>query len=181
MKVLGIDGGAERLGWAIVEDDGKKLSYLDSGIVRMPRNKGGTTFQNYRIEFIKNYVSLLTAPGSILDQSINPVDAVVNETVPAVGSFGGTQMYLVNVAVTILQTITVARDIPLYQIGATSVHTTIVGKRPKGKKITKPQVRNAVIDLLPEVAHRKSDWIKSFDEPDAIAVAAAYLLGQRED
>ncbi len=173
MIALGIDGGAERLGWGIVEKTRTRPVYLGSGLVKMPRDTG--TFQTYRLEFIKAYVDALTKPGALFDPSFIKLDAVVNETVPAVGSFGGTQMYLANVSVTIIQTLAMERDIPVYQIGATSVHTSIVGKRPKGKKVTKPQVRNGVINLLPELEHRKRDWVKHFDEPDALAVALAWL------
>lgn len=173
MRVLGIDGGAERLGWAIVEDGSNGPVYLGSGLVKMPRDKG--VFQEYRLEFIEAYVRALTKPGSILDQSLLEVDEVVNETVPAVGSFRGTQMYLVNVGITVIQTLAIERGIKVSQIGATTVQSMIVGKRAKGVKVTKPQVRNGVISLLPELAPRKRDWVKHFDEPDAIAVALAHL------
>lgn len=173
MIVLGIDGGAERLGWGIVEKTPSKPVYIDSGLVRHPRAK--SVFQPYRMDLLTTYVRALTKPGAIFDPSFLKIDAVVNETVPAVGSFGGTQMYLVNVAVTAVQTLAIERDIPVYQISAPTVHTSIVGKRPKGKKVTKPQVRNGVINLLPELAHRKRDWTKFFDEPDSLAVALAYL------
>lgn len=135
MRVLGIDGGAERLGWGIVESTPTGPVYIDSGLVRMPR--GASPFQDYRVTFIERYVKYLTAPGSVYDQEIVPIDAVVNETVPVVGSYGGTQMYLVNVAVTVVQALAIERDIPVHQVGATTVQKAMVGKRPKGKKITK--------------------------------------------
>ena len=84
-------------------------------------------------------------------------------------------MYLVNVAMSNVRALAIERGIPVHQIGATTVHKRLVGKRPKGKKITKVQVRNGVIKLLPELEHRKRDWVKHFDEPDAIAVALAFL------
>lgn len=173
MIVLGVDGGAERLGWGIVEKTPAHPVYIDSGLVKHPR--AGSVFQPYRMDLLETYVRALTSPGSIFDPSYLKIDAVVNETVPAVGSYGGTQMYLVNVAVTAVQTLAIERNIPVYQISATTVHKSIVGKRPKGKKVTKPQVRNGVINLLPEIAHRKRDWVKHFDEPDSLAVALAYL------
>lgn len=173
MRVLGIDGGAERLGWAILEHGTDGPIYIDSGLVKMPR--GTTEFQQYRAELEHAYVHALTQPGSVLDQRSEPVDALVNETVPAVGSYRGTQMYLVNVAMSNVRALAIERGIPVHQIGATTVHKRLVGKRPKGKKITKVQVRNGVIKLLPELESRKRDWVKHFDEPDAIAVALAFL------
>jgi Holliday junction resolvasome RuvABC endonuclease subunit len=60
------------------------------------------------------------------------------------------------------------------QIGATTVQAKIA-IRGKGKKITKPQVRNGVINLLPTLKDKAAEWIKEFDEPDAIAIALAHL------
>ena len=38
MKVLGIDPGIERLGWALVEEDGKKFKYILSGVKKTSKN-----------------------------------------------------------------------------------------------------------------------------------------------
>jgi Holliday junction resolvasome RuvABC endonuclease subunit len=124
VRVLGIDGGAERLGWGIVEKTPSRPVYIDSGLAKFPR--ADAVFQSYRVNLLEAYVRALTGPGSIFDPSYLKIDAVVNETVPAVGSYGGTQMYLVNVAVTAVQTLAIERDIPVYQISATSVHKSIV-------------------------------------------------------
>jgi Holliday junction resolvasome RuvABC endonuclease subunit len=169
--LLSVDGGAERLGWAILDKVGGKPVYYDSGLVSFPAYK---PFQKYRLDLIDYYVDALTRPGSVFDNSFAPVTQVVNETVPAVGSFGGTQMYLVNVAMSVVQTIARLAGIPVDQIAARTVQSRIaVG--PKRKKVSKVQVRNGVFQLLPELEYRKSDWTKVFDEPDSIATGLAYL------
>jgi Holliday junction resolvasome RuvABC endonuclease subunit len=171
MALLSVDGGAERLGWAILDNEKGKPVYYDSGLVAFPAYK---PFQKYRLDLIDYYVDALTRPGSVFDQTFVPITQVVNEMVPAVGSFGGTQMYLVNVAMAVVQTIARLAGIPVAQIGATTVQSKIaIG--PKRKKVSKVQVRNGVFQLLPELEYRKSDWTKVFDEPDAIAVGLAYL------
>lgn len=171
MTLLSVDGGAERLGWALLDKIDDKPVYYDSGLVTF---KSFKPFQKYRLDLINHYVQSLTAPGSVFDPSFIPVDQMVNEIVPPIGSFGGTQMYLVNMSVTVVQTLASFYGIPIAQIGATTVQSKIaVG--PKRKKVSKVQVRNGVFELLPELEHRKSDWTKVFDEPDAIAVGLAYL------
>lgn len=168
MIVLGIDGGAERLGWGLLER-GDKPIYLDSGIISLPR--GSKVYQAYRLEIISFYVENLWR---LIDDPYIPIDVVVNETVPAAGTFNGTQMYLVNAVVAAIQALTMERGIKVDQIGATSVQSRIaVGK--KGRKTSKVQVRNGVIELLPELLPRKSEWVKVFEEPDALAVGLAYM------
>ena len=172
MPLLSIDGGAKRLGWALLDREGSKPVYYDSGIVTYEPFE---PFQAYRLGLIGHYVDALTRPGSVFDNSYLPVTKMVNETVPAVGTFGGVQMYLVNVSMTVVQTIACLADVPVDQISARTVQSRIaIGAKPKGK-VSKVQVRNGVFQLLPELEHRKSEWTKVFDEPDAIAVGLAYL------
>lgn len=173
MSVLSFDGGAERMGWSILDRNGSKPVYIDSGLVELPRNN--IAFQEYRLQLINTLVYLLNRPMSVLETEWQPVSEVVTETVPALGSFGGVQMYLVNVAVTTVQAMAFDRGIPVSQIGATTVHTAMAGKKKKNKKTTKVQVRNGVLKLLPELEYRKPDWTKKFDEPDAIAIGLTSL------
>ncbi len=37
MKVLGIDPGSRKLGWAVVEVKGRKFTYIDSGVLRFDK------------------------------------------------------------------------------------------------------------------------------------------------
>jgi hypothetical protein len=98
----------------------------------------------------------------------------VTEALPPFG-MAGAQQYLVNVALTTVQTIAFLYDLPVAQIAAKTVHAKIAINPRRAKKVTKPMVRNGVINLIPELADRKKDWTKVFDEPDAIAVGLAYM------
>jgi Holliday junction resolvasome RuvABC endonuclease subunit len=174
MALLSIDGGAERLGWGILEREGNRPVYLDSGLVSFAQKDFGGTFQDYRLALIRHYVDHLTRPGSIFDDSFMPVTEMVAEVLPAIGFGNPVQAYLANVALTVVQTIAVLADVPMSQISARTVQSRIAVGR-KGKKITKVQVRNGVLRQLPELEHRKKEWTKIFDEPDALAVGLSYL------
>lgn len=174
MITLGIDGGAERLGWSLLERVDGKPVYLDSGLVALPYKTSGLTFQEYRLALTEFYVDHLTRPGSVFDPSYLKVEQVVTEILPPVGFSNGVQAYLVNVALTIVQSLAILAGVPVYQIGATTVQKHIAINKVS-KKVSKVQVRNGVFELLPELRPRKSEWTKVFDEPDAIAVALAFL------
>lgn len=164
MKVLSFDSGAKRMGWAALgREDGKPYYHL-SGILELIRGSS-EPFQHYRIRLTTEVVN----SAKVLIETFDP-DEIVSETIPAVGFNNGTQSYLANVAITSVHAVALACGLPIYQIGANTVKTRIaVG----GK--TKPRVRNGVFQLLPELEKRKSDWVKVFDEPDAIAVGLTHL------
>ena len=56
MRILAIDPGAERCGWALLEDG---PTYIDSGILGLPRQ--GADFQLYRLELDIWYHGLFSA------------------------------------------------------------------------------------------------------------------------
>jgi Holliday junction resolvasome RuvABC endonuclease subunit len=175
-RVLAFDPGFQRMGWASIGWDRGSLYYHMSGVFHLDPIlekvvSSGSKYQQRRIDYVE---SLAYALPTLFD--LTQPDAVVNETVPAVGSFNGTQMYLANVAITVVQTIACQRGLPVSQIGATSVHSKFFPKH-KGK-VTKPKLRNAVIELFPELAPRKSEWTGKtaiYEEPDAIAIGAVEL------
>src|SRR3954463_13223701 len=144
MALLCIDGGAERLGWGILEREGNRPVYLDSGLVSFPQSAFAGTFQEYRLALTEYYIDHLTRPGSVFDDSFLPVTEVVTEMLPAVGFGNGVQAYLVNVALTVVQTIAMLAGLQVHQISARTVQSKIAVGR-KGKKVSKVQVRNGVI------------------------------------
>lgn len=159
MRVLSFDPGAERCGWACLDH----LTYLGSGILTCHRSSQ-QTFQEYRLRLTNlTRISVLA-----LINQYDP-DKIVNEVVPAVGggNFINPQSYLANVVTTTIHTAAIELNVPVEQISARSVQSRIA-IRGKGKKITKIQVRNGVISLLPEF---RSYLMKvKPDETDAIAI-----------
>lgn len=175
MKILAIDPGAERLGWALLESDlsedviNKPPRLLDSGVFALKRAVNESKkepFQKYRLRLI-HYWARRNMFG------VYP-DVLVSEIVPVVGGgnfVAATQSQLAGTAITVIQARASQRRIPIEQIGATTIKAQIGGN----KKATKVQVRNGVFTILPETKARKSEWTKIFEEPDAIATGLAYL------
>lgn len=174
MIILSFDPGAERMGYAVLEQDKnkdiKKLGYGQLGVTRQ-RNKQNKqeAYHDYRMKVIDFWL----AEAPILINSFSP-DIIVNEIVPVVG--GGnfvvaTQSQLASTAITIVQAVAKQNGIPVEQIGATTVKAKIGG----GKKATKVAVRNGVFKIMPELEVHKKEWTKVFDISDAFAIGFTYL------
>jgi Holliday junction resolvasome RuvABC endonuclease subunit len=169
MRVLAFDSGAENLGWASVGREGSSPYYHLSGVLHLHKNESGLTFQNYRLELTRELNNSIPALIELTDP-----EQIVTEIIPPVGFNNPVQSYLANVAATVIHVVALDYGLPIYQIGATTVHKRIaIGV--KGRKVTKVQVRNGVFRLLPELEDRKKEWTKRFDEPDAIAIALSHL------
>lgn len=165
MRVLSFDPGAERMGHAVLESGPK---FIVSG-VRYCNRWPKEAFQAYRLRLEQLWVEETIA---LLDD-YGP-DAIVSEIVPSTGFNNASQSYLANTAITVVHAIAYSRGIPVHQLSARHVQKQIA-IRGKSKKITKPQVRNGVIQLLPELKPKLSKWVKIFEEPDALAVGLTYL------
>lgn len=173
---MSFDPGSERLGVALLKGDKestkiKPPEYVYSDYFAFPRtiNECRQKYQEYRLSLIQHWAEEAT----YLFASHSP-DEIVSETVPVVGGgnfVAATVSQLAATAITAIQTIAAHTGIPFTQIGATTVKARIGGSN----KATKVKVRNGVIKLFPQLAERKSDWVKIFEEPDAIAIGAAYL------
>jgi hypothetical protein len=174
MRCLAFDSGAERLGWASIGSEFSDITerahpyYHMSGIIKMHR--GNQAFQEYRLEITR---TLLHWVPTLIE--LTEPELVVSEIIPPMGFNNSVQSYLANVAITAVHAVVIDSGIPLKQISATSVQSQIaLGK--KTKKTSKVQVRNGVLELLPELKHRKSEWSRSpWDEVDAIAIGLTTL------
>lgn len=173
-RVLGIDPGAERLGWCVLKRDSKTKppKYLGLGYFGVPRKVNGsnTPFQEYRLSLLDFWINQTP----ILLDRYKP-DEIVCETVPP--DFGGNraatvQGHLALCAVTTLQVIARQRGLPVSQIGATTVKTRIGGD----KKASKAKVRDGVIKIMPELEAFKKEWttMKLWDIPDAVAIGLTF-------
>lgn len=174
MRTLNFDGGAERMGWAMLAridytnaDPG--LYYHMSGILALAKGDK-EKYQDYRLRLIEE----VSTSVPILIETWKP-DVIVTEVLPPNGFGSPFQAYLANVALTTVQVIAYQNDIPVEQVSARTVQAKIAVGKTKGKKITKPQVRNGVLALFPELEERRKEWVKHFDEPDAIAIGATFL------
>ena len=164
--VLALDSGAARAGWSVLAN--RPPEYIDSGVVHTPRG-ANEAFQTYRMRLTDKWVGLTLE----LLYDYHP-DVIVTETVPALGANNGTQLYLANVQITVVHAIAVLKGVPVEQVSARTVQAEIA-IRGKGKKITKPQVRNGVFARLPELQPRFSEFTKVFEGSDALAIGLHYL------
>lgn len=98
-------------------------------------------------------------------------EIVVTETVPVFGMNNFAQGYLANVMATTVHVVAFSHGLRVEQVSAQKVHNQIaVGGKTKNP--TKPQVRNGVLQLLPQLKDSKiKEWVKVFEEPDALAIA----------
>lgn len=169
MNVLAIDPGAERIGWASLEGPlpNGLPGYHLSGVIPIPR--GTQKFQEYRMALAATLVHWCPT----LFELTQP-DIVVSEIVPSRGAAINEQLYLSNVAISTIHAVAMAQGIECVQVAARTVQTRIA-IRGKSKGVTKPQVRNGVLKLLPELEHRRSDWTKIYEEPDALAIGLNHL------
>jgi hypothetical protein len=102
---------------------------------------------------------------------------IITETVPVVGMNNFAQGYLANVMATTVHTVCVLQDYRVEQVSARSVQKNI-SVRGKTKNVTKPQVRNGVLSLVPELKDKFKENMKIFEESDAVAIAL-YTLGYK--
>lgn len=169
-RILAIDPGAERLGWALLEGP-VKPEVLDSGILGLHREPK-EEFQKYKLRLIKYWANL--AP--VLFAQTQP-DIIVNETLPAVGGgnfIAATQSELAKTAITVIHTWAFYQGLVVAQVGATTVKAKIGGV----KNATKAKVRNGVTAFFPELTFElKKESVSSppvWDRSDAIAIGATY-------
>lgn len=167
MRVLSVDPGAKRCGWAVI-DDYDVTEYVASGIYGLKReenDKGkAEAYQKYRLRLIEFWVE---QTNYLLD-SYEP-DVVVTEIVPAVGGgnfVAATQSQLAQAVATVIHAISVNRGKEISQVAANQAKRNVGGV----KDASKAKVREGVIHFLPSLEYRRSEWVKIADEPDAIAI-----------
>jgi len=177
MNILSMDPGATRAGWACLgnyppayrKSKPGEVTPLGSGIyhtARLPKQ----TFQSYRMELCERWIDIATD----LVEEYKP-DRFVSEIVPSRGAEIMDQLYLANVQITTVHTVMMEWGVQVVQVSARTVQAQIARRKP-GVKLTKPQVRDGVIDRLPDYADRLTG-IKVFEESDALAIGLWYLKG----
>lgn len=166
MKILAIDPGAERCGYALIESG---PSLIESGVLNVPRRD--QAFQEYRLR-LEEDVAIYFDPLFIL-----PPDKVTNEIMPAVG--GGnfavaTQSYLANCTVSVLHTLAFLYEVPVEQISARTVQKQI-GIKGRTGKVSKAGMRKGVLQCLPCLNEHIKDPEWPWDRWDAIGIGLAAL------
>lgn len=177
MRVLGIDPGAVRMGWGVVEIRLGGFVLMDSGLISLPRHDD-EKFGDYRRrvmyhwwDFYPQFMSHLRHP-----------NLIASETLPAKGSgnFINPQTEAVKTVITTMQLGAYnASEPPWKEIPSSTVKKAVFGmasKSPKSDskkriKVSKVDMRNAVQEIFPELKKRVWEQDLFADEIDAIAVA----------
>lgn len=172
MRVLGIDPGAIRCGWAVIEGTEFQPKEVASGFLGLERhvnNGKAEEFQKYRLRLMDFWIDQT----EVLLATYFP-DIVVNEIVPPVGGniANGIQRQLATTAVTTIQIVSKQQGYRVEQVGASTVKRRI-GKTGRATKIA---VRSGVYQLMPSMREKyHREWTKTFDHCDAVAIALTSL------
>lgn len=162
-RVLGIDPGALRLGWAVVEIDDTELNYIDSGIMGISRDDD-EKFAHYRLRLIKYWVKEF----EFLDR-LECSEWYV-ERLPAVGGgnfIAATQSELAKTVLTVIEALALISRRHVIELESSHIKSRLTGNG----KATKVRVRNEVIQVFPELWPRKKELTDTADESDAIGIA----------
>lgn len=168
-RIIGIDPGAKRCGYSLIEFslDGENFvdpKYVASGIFGLDRDEqSDETYSAYKIRLIKNTAIVFQDKLEELDP-----DLVVFEFLPVanVGAASGQRLLAFAVA-TCCQLLAELNGIPWTEMSAVSVKKEITG----AGKATKAQVKNAVMEVFPDLKEKKKYLA---DETDAIAIPIAW-------
>lgn len=176
MKILSLDVGSKRMGWAVLNGRvGPRIEYVASGVLGLDQEED-QKYNDYRLQMIDYWCSV----GLQLLNVHDPV-LVVNEIMPMIdpqrGRSAATQSILAISAITAFQTLCSLNRVPVKQIAAVTVKKRIAGDA----KATKVQVRNGVYKIVPEIETLKKGLWKGSgthweDESDAVAIGLAELL-----
>jgi crossover junction endodeoxyribonuclease RuvC len=168
LKIIGIDPGAKRCGFSVIEFeiDGDKLinpKFISSGIFGLDRNdEEQETYSAYKMRLIPNAAEVFQ---NKLDE--HQPDLVVFEFLPVsnVGAAAGQRLLAFAVATT-GQVLCELNGVPWTEITANTVKKYMTGSGVASKT----QVKRAVLEVFPDLKSNKY----LADETDALAISIAW-------
>ena len=156
MKVLGIDPGIERLGWAFIEDGQKKFKYISSGVKRTSKSQP----TRERLLDINNFIEELIKKERPAMLSIENIFFSKNaKTALIIGEVRGVILML-----------SAKYDLGLLELGPAQIKLSLAGYGGADKKSIYSMLKLQI--ALPD---------KKFldDETDAIAIACCGVIHSR--
>lgn len=185
MRVLGLDPGAVRLGYGLVERSGDDYNLIASGIAGLAR-EDDEAFGAYRRRLIEHWINPAHHLPMVSELGNQIPHIVASEKVPAVGSgnfISATQSELVKVAMVAIHVWLTKNSVEWVEIDGSTVKKATFGaasKPPKAgtkkrRKVTKVDMRNAVFKVFPQLRERTWEEDLLPDEIDGIAVALTAL------
>lgn len=149
-RIIGIDPGLSKTGWAIIEYSGSNISYIASGIIKLSPDK-----------MIAEKLGIIHEKLTQIIAEYKPIIASFEDSF--VNSNSASSLKLGQARGAILLTLHLC-DIEIYEYSPTYIKKAITGNG----RADKGQVAKMVQYLLPKAN------FKSADESDAIAIAIAH-------
>ena len=148
MIILGIDPALATLGWGVIHDDGSRLKYLSSGLIKTSAS-----------ELIQNRLAYISQALEQIIEQYKPELIAMEETFVNVNAASSLKLGYVRGAIMAL----IGRsNISFSEFKPNLIKKTVVGVGHAEKE----QIVHMIKILLPGSAN-----IKSFDEADALAIA----------
>lgn len=167
MRLLSIDPGFKRFGYAIFDEDANLLHH---GIYSTRERGKDEKYQQYLNSGIYDMYHWFS---DLLED--NKITNIISEIVPPIsnkGNFGvSPQIPLVISVMAVCKILAYEDEIEWVDISARSVKTLIVGDSSASKAI----IRRAVIAEYPEIVKERKLTDIPFDETDAISVGMSYF------
>jgi Holliday junction resolvasome RuvABC endonuclease subunit len=167
MRLLSIDPGFKRFGYAIFDEEAK---ILHNGVYGTRERNKDEKYQQYLNEGIYDMYHWF---GDLLDEW--KITNIISEIVPPIsnkGNFGvSPQVPLVISVMAVCKIMAYEDEIEWKDISARSVKTLIVGDSSASKAV----VRRVVLDEYPEIKGDRKLTDIAFDETDAILVGMSYF------
>lgn len=167
MKLLAIDPGFKRFGYAIFNEDADLLYHG----VYSPRDRNkDEKYQDYLNAGIESMYHWFI---DLLDEY--KITNVIAEIIPPIsnkGNFGiSPQLPLVISVMAVCKILAYEDEVKWKDVSARSVKTMIVGDSSASKAV----IRRAVLDEYPEVQKGRKLGDIAFDETDAICIGMSYF------
>lgn len=155
MLVLGIDPGSVKTGWALLKSEGRKITYIDSGVLSF----------NSKLEFLSRLAEIKTQAEKLINE-VNP-DEIAFESLIYVKS----PQALIKLAQTrglIISTMLDRYKNKIFEYAPNLIKSTAVGHGHADKE--------SVQKFLDMMLGKRE--YKTHDESDAIAIAICHILNK---
>ena len=153
MKVMGIDPGSRKIGIALLEVQGRKISYLDSQVIRLEKIKEFNPRLKVLFEEIKRYTDLWRP------------DVVSIESL--IFAKGTTSLMKMAQARGCIITALTLQNLEIYEYSPNLVKSTVAGHGHAQKEA----IQKIILGIFPQIK------FSTDDESDAVAIALCHIFG----
>ena len=153
MRVMGIDPGSRKIGVALLESEGKRVSYIESNVIRLDKIKEFNPRLKILFEEIRKYIHLWQP------------DVVSIESL--IFAKGTTSLIKMAQARGSIITALAVEDLPIFEYSPNLVKSTVSGHGHADKNA----IQKILLNIFPKAKFRTDD------ESDAVAIALCHIFG----